>query len=307
MRKRDINRFLFVIRTILRKNSVSKIEKLELCSSVLKDYALELKLYHFSDKDKFKNEINYIKVHGISYVPYEATKEMEPFEKGYDENLKLPFVLHKGKRLYFPHGFSLEYCATVYKGYISKECLLGDRYVEKAPHQYLTDHFNIEPGSILVDVGSAEALLALDNIEKIDKAYLIEGDPIWIPALEATFSDYKDKVVIINKYISNRDSEATITLKTLLKNEEGKKLFVKMDIEGAEVSVIEESKEYLNNKKDIKLACCTYHKQSDAERLESLYKEIGFDFEYSDGYMLFPVDENQEPPYFRHGVLRGWK
>ena len=58
---------------------------------------------------------------------------------------------------------------------------------------------------------------------------------------------------------------------------------------------------------NIKIACCTYHRQDDADTIEKIYNEIGFHYEYSDGYILFSLDPNQKPPYFRHGIIRGWK
>ena len=308
MNKRTLNRFIFIVYTLLRKNNLSKIERLESCCIALKEYALELKLYNYCDLAKYGEEIKYIKENGICYIPYYSKNQMEPFEKGIDPVLNLPYVIHKGKRLYFPQSYSLDYCAAMYEGYISKECLLGNDYIEKAPHQYLTESFRVDPNTVLVDVGSAEALLSLDSIEVVDKVFLIEADSIWIPALKATFSDYKEKVEIINKYVSGKDSESTITLKSILKNEnKNKNIFIKMDIEGAEIEAIEGSKDFLSHMSNIKIASCTYHNQGDAEALESLYKEMGYKYEYSDGYMLFPVDKNQSPPFFRHGVIRGWK
>ena len=77
-----------------------------------------------------------------------------------------------------------------------------------------------------------------------------------------------------------------------------------MDIEGAEESVIQESKEFLTSQNKIKLACCTYHRARHAETISSLLKDLGYTFEFSNGYMLFPLDKNQQPPYFRKGLIR---
>ena len=256
--------------------------------------------------EEYREEAKYVLENGMVNFPYKQTKVMEDFSSGIDKKNKLPFVLHKGKRLYFPQTYSLFCCECMYRSYISEECILGGGYREKTPHQYQTENFKVEEGDVLIDVGCAEALLSLDVIDKVSKVYLIEAEKEWIPALKATFKEYQDKVVIINKFVSDNNSESTITLENILKNENGKKIFVKMDIEGAEVSVLKESQVFLSKRDDIKLACCTYHREHDAEEILSIFESMGYHTEFSEGYMLFLYDEIKYP-YFRHGILRAWK
>lgn len=257
--------------------------------------------------EQYKAESLYVQKNGITVFPYQQIKEMPPVEAGIDEVLRLPYVVHKGKRLYFPHENSINQCITAYNSYISEECLLGGTFREKQPHQYLTENFTVEEGDVLVDVGCAEALLSLDSIEKASKVYLFESEPKWIPALNATFRDYMHKVVIINKYVSDKDSDTTITLKTALRNEHGKQLFIKMDIEGAEIDVLNGSRDFLSARSNTKIACCTYHRQHDAEDISRILSELGYKYEFSDGYMLFYLDDNMQYPYFRHGLVRARK
>lgn len=254
----------------------------------------------------YKQEANYVLRHGLTNFPYNQIKEMEQVEYGFDNQKQLPYVVHNSKRLYFPHSYPLDFCQRMYISYISEECLLGGNYREHAPHQYQTEKFKIEEEDILVDVGCAEALLSLDSIEKVAKVYLLEADPIWIPALEATFENYKEKVEIINKYVSDEDTENTITLGSLLKNERDKKMFVKMDIEGSEVSVLKGSLDFLKGCSNLKIACCTYHREHDAEEIVALFNDMALNYEFSDGYMLF-LGDTIKYPYFRRGLLRGWK
>ena len=257
--------------------------------------------------DQFKAESLFIQKNGLTVFPYQQVKGMPPVEGGIDEALKLPYVIHKGKKLYFPHSYSVNQCVAMYESYIGEECLLGGKFREKQPHQYLTETFTVEEGDVLVDVGCAEALLSLDSIEKVSKVYLFEADPVWSPALNATFKDYMHKVIIVNKYVSDQDTDTSITLKTALREEQGKPLFIKMDIEGAEVDVLNGSRDYLANTSNIKIACCTYHKQHDQEEIPKILSELGFDYEFSDGYMLFYLDAHMQYPYFRHGLVRAHK
>ena len=290
------------------KIQVNQVRELQNQIRELQNQILELQMALVgATLDQFREESLYIQKNGLAVFPYQRVRKMPSVEAGIDETLQLPYVIHKGKNLYFPHSYSIDKCLRMYESYISEECLLGGKFREKQPHQYLTETFTIEEGDVLVDVGCAEALLSLDNIEKVSKVYLFEFEPMWIPALNATFKDYMHKVVIINKYVSDKDTDTTITLKTALKNEHGKQLFIKMDIEGAEVEVLNGSRDYLSKTSNIKIACCTYHKQHDEEKIPQILSELGYHYEFSDGYMLFYLDANLQFPFFRHGLVRARK
>ena len=83
---------------------------------------------------------------------------------------------------------------------------------------------------------------------------------------------YKDKVTIIQKFLGGEDSENTVTLNSLFDKISKESFFVKMDIEGAEESVIQGSKDFLKSQNKIKLACCTYHRANHAELISLLLK-----------------------------------
>ena len=300
-------RLLSILHALFSVNRAKKISRLERVKTLIENWTFELRIVDACKNTIFDKDVHFIQTNGITDFPYKKLNDAPNFECGIDDKIHLPYVVHKEKRLFFPQSYTLDFCKMLYKRYIDTECILGGHYREKCPHQYQTESFCIKEGDILVDVGCAEALLSLDVIDKVSKVYLLEADKEWIQALNETFKDYSDKVIIINKFASGADSESTITLKSLLCDDIDKSLFIKMDIEGAEVEVLNGSKEFLKSVKDLKLACCTYHKQDDAEKIEKIYKELNLNFEYSDGYMIFIFDECQKPPYFRHGVIRGWK
>lgn len=258
-------------------------------------------------QDNYTSEINHIKNTNDLIFPYRKIKNIEHVATAMDSDLQMPYVIHNGKRLYFPSQMTLENVAGLYRNYIENECILGGGYREKEPHKYESEHIKVEDGDVLLDIGCAEALFALDHIEKARKVYLIESDPYWIDALNATFKPYSEKVTIVRKFISGKDSENAITLKTLLQNDESDSLFIKMDIEGYEHMVLESSIEFLTDKKKVKIACCTYHRAKDFDELSALLASNGFRTEASDGYMIFPFGGELQPPYFRKGVLRAEK
>lgn len=253
-------------------------------------------------------EADFILQNGPCRFPYRRLQSIEKVEAEYDDYFNMPYVLHKSKKLFFPRGFGLKQCERIYRSLVETDCILGGNYLEKQPHQYLSDSFKIEKGDVLADVGCAEALLALDKIDNLDKVFLFESDKRWIPALNATFMDYKSKVIIINKLVSGSDSTTTISLRTALRDVSEKRVFIKMDIEGAELDVLSGSKRFLSESKNIRLAVCTYHRQTDGNRISSLFDEMGYKHEFSDGWMYIKgADKEIQFPFFRHGVIRGWK
>ena len=224
-------------------------------------------------------------------------------ESGFDDSLRLPYVIHKGKHLYFPRKYSVAQAVEAYKGYICGDRLLG-KGEDIAPHQYQSKEFQVHDGDVVVDVGCAEALFSLDVIEQASKVYLIERDGIWKAPLRATFAPYKDKTVFVQKLVSDKDSRTTVSLPSLLKCEPSSPLFIKMDIEGYEPKVVRTLLPLLREREGITLSCCTYHNNEDAAILEQLFQQVGYRYEFSKGYMLFARYDQPAAPYFRHGVIR---
>lgn len=287
--RKEMKELLFEQRQISTYNSI-------LLTSILsEDY-----------RKKYANEINNLLKQGcFKNYPSHNTKSFE-VQAFYDKKYKMPYVLHAGKKLFFPRGYSVQQAMQSYSGYINGDLIL-EKHENGSPHQYQSADFCVKDGDVLIDVGCAEALFALDAVEKASKIYLVERDPKWIKALKATFEPYSNKVVFVRKLITDRNSKNTITLDTLLKNEVHSSLFIKMDIEGYEVPVIKSSQDFLKQNIDICLACCTYHKNNDAIELEKQFKELEYTTEFSNGYMLFIRYDQPVYPYFRHGVIRAKK
>lgn len=257
----------------------------------------------------FKEELLFLEQNGDEPIafPYKQVKKLENIESGYDKKRRLPYVIHKGKRLYFPKEWNMIQVTKLYKYYIENEGFTGEKHRVKMPHQYQTESFCVKQGDVVLDIGCCEALFALDVIDVAKKIYLVECDPCWIDALNATFAPYKEKVKIIHKLVSDTDSETSITLPSILTEEQNASLFIKMDIEGYETSVINASKELLSKAENIRLACCTYHKEHDAEILSNVFTELNYKTEFSDGYILFIYGQELKAPFFRKAIIRAEK
>jgi hypothetical protein len=124
---------------------------------------------------------------------------------------------------------------------------------------------------VIADVGAAEGIFTLNNIDKIKKSYLFECEEKWIESLKMTFKPWKEKIVIINNKVSDNTSIKSMSLDDFVENEDVEDLnFIKADIEGAEISLVLGANRILSNQKGLQIVLCTYHNQNDAEDLNKL-------------------------------------
>ena len=268
----------------------------------------KINVYSFFYPTKMKmytKEIDFLKKYSDSNSPYSyifpysfaSSYNFHDIEVYKDNNNGLFYVLHNRKRLYYSKAYKSENAVKI--GY---NCTLIEQD-KTSPHRYLNDSFKIEKGDVVIDVGAAEGNFALDSIENISKLYIFEANPDWIEALKATFSPWKEKVHIFNKYVSSVNSGDHITLDSILK--ENVVNCIKIDVEGAEMSILKGSNVVLNNP-NIKLFICTYHLHDDFKKIEQILIEKNFDCSASDNFMLFTLGK-LKPPYFRRGLVRAKK
>ncbi|MDR3704386.1 MAG: FkbM family methyltransferase [Paludibacteraceae bacterium] len=251
--------------------------------------------------EKYREELEFInRVSKDTYswifpYPYIKSLSIEDIPVFFNSDKNLHYVIHNDKRLYFKKEINTEE-----KVRIAYYCACIEQH-EESPHCYLNEEFNIQRGVVL-DVGAAEGILGLEHIEKIDKLYLFEAQKEWIEALEATFEPWKDKVIIINKYVSDVDFNDDIRLDTIIKDDSIE--LVKIDVEGAEQKIFLGGNNVL--KRTRKLCVCTYHNDGDEKKFKDYLEKMGFNLSYSDGYTLF-IMSKLYPPYFRKCLIRGHK
>ncbi len=266
---------------------------------------ISIQRYYSSLPKKPSKEIeyvlNYLKKNPIAIFPYAfqdkyIADDIEVFD---DLDKRLPYVLLDGKRLYFKRKWGKRKIRNLFN-------LLSKEQDIQSPHRYLTENFTFEESEVLVDVGAAEGNFALSVVEKASKIILFEADEKWIEPLKATFEPWKDKVVIVNKFVSNITDQNNTTLDDF-NFSEGHVSFLKIDVEGAESRLLDGCRQLLSRKEPLKVALCTYHKQNDEKEFKELLTNYGFKSLHSDGFMLFYFDKKMKAPYFRRGLLRAEK
>lgn len=249
-----------------------------------------------------KEAVHYLRHHPASIFPYDFCEAYRPqdIKVFLDADNGLSYIEQDHKRLYVKRSWNGKKIQRKYNALLLEQ----DPH---SPHRYLTPTFDISEGDVLVDVGAAEGNFALSVADKVKRMYLIEADQEWIEALEATFAPWGDKVVIIRKFVSDRDDDEFMTLNSLLTSDREIN-FVKIDVDGAERDLLAGSDLLLQHKGPIKLALCTYHRQGDEQEFSSLLQQKGFNLEYSRGFMLFFYNRQKlVPPFFRRGLIRAVK
>lgn len=249
------------------------------------------------------NVIEYLKKHSLQIFNYEFTSKYkkEKYDIQFDKKVGLYYTFFENKRMYFAKFLDTADKVENYYRQIMMEQDIN------SPHRYLTDIFQVTKNSVVIDAGVAEGNFALSIIDKVKKIYLFEPDLDWIEALNNTFYHYKDKVVIINKYLSNYTDENTVTLDDFIHEE--KIDFIKLDIEGEEFYALEGAKNILNTSSKMKCVVCSYHQENDYIVLSQFFQNLGFTVNPSQGYMWFPYDKNYmySLPTLRKGLIRAKK
>jgi Methyltransferase FkbM domain len=250
-----------------------------------------------------KSVVDFLKDHDIAVFPYSFPTEYKDsdIELFRDDQLNLYYMLWEGKKLYYKNGNRPKKAQQYFNSLRLEQDV-------RSPHRYLTTDFNVTENDVVVDVGAAEGNFSLSVIEKAGYVYLFETDIKWIKALEATFAPWKNKVKIIQNYVSDTTSGKCIALDDFFDDKQTIH-FIKADVEGAEGQVLQGATRLINRHKNLKIAVCTYHRQEDAAALESQLKNMGFKTSFSDGYMLYYYGKTNvvREPYLRKAVLRAVK
>jgi len=250
---------------------------------------------------EIKPMLDYLRTNPISMLPYpfQDQYKAENIEVFDDPESGLKYVLLDGKRLYFKRRWNKGKIQKVHNDLLKEQDL-------QSPHRYLGKNFLFDEGEVLVDAGAAEGFFALSMVEKASQLVLIEAGKEWIEPLHATFKPWKEKVTILHKFVGDRSGSKHITLDEMITPGE-KGIFLKVDIEGAELLLLKGAKRILSEQKSLKIAICTYHKEQDEKELTAFLSRYPFEMAPSEGYMLPVFDKKLKAPFFRRGLIRAKK
>lgn len=183
--------------------------------------------------------------------------------------------------LYWPKTFSL----------VRLDQVICETFDEKDWHYYKWKHTPIEKGEILLDIGTAEGLFSLCEVNNCSHIYLVEPSHTFMNCLEKTFAPYRDKVTIHNVAIGNEDgmvpfSEDALDGKITSGNSSNTRqtpirkvdtiiqdriTYLKADIEGFEIEMLKGAEQTIKKNKP-KIAITTYHDENNPDEIIELIK-----------------------------------
>ncbi len=230
--------------------------------------------------------------YGLTPYPYKFALEYKNIDVNYlfDHQHELYYVLHQGKKLYFPQGYRTTDIQRIYKNLIIEQDA-------RSPHRYVQSYDELT-GKTLLDIGAAEGIFTLTVIECIQYAYLFECDGKWVKALEATFAPWKEKITIVKKLVGNVTNETSITIDDFFSEQQPARLFLKMDIEGCEKAALKGAKNILENAPGFNCSICTYHRKDDARQISAILSDAGLEIKFTEGYLFYKKG-------LQKGVVRG--
>jgi hypothetical protein len=235
----------------------------------------------------------FIKENGYTRYPYDyAEKYLRmPVEVLPDHQRNLKYVMHTNNRkLYFPASFPDWKIEKLYKSLLIEQDL-------QSAHHYVDSMKEFE-GRTILDIGSAEGLTSLEAIEAANFIYFFECQQEWISALNATFEPWKDKIMIVEKFVSNKNSGNSITLDEFFKDKPKENLFIKMDIEGEERHALEGAANVFLTSPNLQFAICTYHRRTDKKVISSFLDRYNCTYAPREGFFYTKHT-------FRMALIRG--
>ena len=195
--------------------------------------------------------------------------ETEKIEPVFDEEAGMYYVMEQGRPMYFPiEIFPTESDVAVYVNNLHEE------QEPRSPHQYINERMEVPEGAVVLDAGVAEGNFSIGIIDKVKKLYLVEYDTRFIRALEWTFKDYMDKVVIVDKYLSGHVDGQCTTIDEIMQGEPLD--YLKMDIEGAELEALQGGEKTIAASPNLKCNVCVYHHFHDNEVITEFCRSVAW-------------------------------
>lgn len=252
----------------------------------------------------YQRELKYIVEHKkIEVFPYEWIKEYEntKTEIFRDSGKGMKYVVHKGKKLFFPKGYSDGFIKKYYLSLVMEQDV-------RSPHCYFRDNMEKLKDCLFMDVGAAEGIISLEMVNLAKKIILFECNEAWRQALEATFEPWREKIEIVSGFVGEQSipGEKRITLDEWFSGAGlafKDNIVIKLDVEGNEKSVLKGAEKLLNSSVGA-VYVCTYHRQEDFEVLSELLGKYHYKLEAAEGYMLYGERGKES---FRKGLIRAYR
>lgn len=222
------------------------------------------------------------------------------FDMVYDSEHDMRYIPYKGRRMYFPSAWHEDRIIDYFRNLVSEQ----DDY---SPHCYRKNGYEVLRGDVILDIGAAEGIFALDHLDEAGYIYLVEADEEWVKALKQTFHNDGDKVKIIYGRVCRKtEGEIDVSIDDMFRDVEIN--YIKMDIEGYEKDALEGADRLFSESKRLTCAICSYHEQDAEEWITTYLQEKGYSTEHSRGYICPDwCLEGRLEAQLRRGIVFGKK
>lgn len=254
-----------------------------------------IEFYQESEDAEVQKIVQYLRNHNLRVFNYDFTRAYEKAKVDceFDEEIGMWYVIEFGRRMYFKRSIDTrEKVVDYYLGICMEQDI-------QSPHRYLVDGYMVTEGMVVIDAGVAEGNFSLAIIDKVKKIYMVECDKEWIEALRYTFRNDMEKIVFVNKFLTEKSSDTSITIDEILEGEHID--YIKLDIEGAEPAALRGAEKTLEQ--DVIINACAYHYITEEEEIRQILNSNGFQCETSRGYMCFLFGDKSKES--RQRLVRG--
>lgn len=260
-------------------------------------YRIQIILRYCDSKDgEIREIVDYLRNHPLDIFNYDFKEKYNNYDIELGMEHDLFYTFYDNKKIYFLRKLDTEEkCRKYFKSLLIEQD-------KDSPHLYLENFEEVE-NAVVIDAGVAEGNFSLSIIDKAKRIYMFEPDEDWCEALRYTFEPYKEKVIIINKFLSDYCNEVTVKIDDVV---DEKVNCIKLDIEGEEIYALKGGQRVIENSDEINIYICTYHQEFAYDVIRNYVDNLGFKSAHSKGYMWYPGWGFRDS-ILRRGVLRSKK
>lgn len=227
-----------------------------------------------------RNDINASELIQNVFRPVSKTIASRYIDRINEKEDSYQVILHNLPRpLYYPREMTLD---SLYQ-------VIVELFEEREWHHYEIKETKVAAADIVADCGAAEGLFGLLAADRCKKVYLIEPHPRFIQDLKKTFAPVSNAEIIPYglstdegiAYINDKDISSsmndsgdgtkiqTTTLDNLFFAKQINLNYLKADLEGSEIAMLEGGRKTIGANKP-KIAITTYHRKNDHKEIKRL-------------------------------------
>lgn len=250
------------------------------------------------DKYEFREILDIVRKEPRSIIPYKFVENYRCMPVNIFDDAKegLSYALVNEHRVFFPKAFNHEEILKRVRQSLWEQA-------DESPHRYFHGRDMPFSGRYAVLIGASDCIFAMSILAYFKKVFLFEPDKKWYSAMKATLSSFKNKVVIIQKKVGDKDEKDCLTLDAYFRENFDKVDYIQADIEGYEMKMLCGAEELIKTSPRLKLSVCCYHNAHDEAEIGDFLRARGFAVRPSKGYMLLFMQYPLKYPYVRRGVL----